>query len=131
MKIRINTYNAVFDYDQFISQNLGLEDQVTEYQSRYPIYVLSKTDPDGLWKKLQKHYEDHAEGHTPITENDITEYHWKNPDVAMEMDLQAEILKSAFYMKYHGIVYSYSIGPSKETEIVIRFYFDIDKLINS
>jgi hypothetical protein len=113
--------------------DLGKKDGVFQYNSNWPIFVLHKTDPNGIWTRLQNklnilEYQNILQ-ELPVDE--VEEFLNNNPDIDLELNILDQEMPDFNFFKYNNKIYCYTIGKKgkDKNKFFARFYFDLEEII--
>lgn len=111
---------------------LGKKDMILDHNSNWIIYKLNLLDKNGLWLKFKNKLNELKENNilVNISNDDIMNYYYQNPDVEFELLVFDDIMQKHNLFKIKDIMYSYSIGKkTKNTKNIayVRFYFNLNE----
>ena len=110
---------------------LGKNDLMTDYESKWPIYILDTYNKNGLWDKLQKKLKflDDQKIFKEISKKELIEYFKPNSDIDFEILFFKDIMAKHYIFKLNNKIYSYTIGQKSKRKIYARFYFNINDVL--
>ena len=114
---------------------LGLKDKITEYNSRWPIYILHTLDIEGIWLKLKQQLDilEYQKILQELSLEEINQWLIDNSDIDFETNFFEDFLPNYFFFKYKNQIYCYTTGKKgkDKTRIYARFYFDLSDIIKN
>jgi len=114
--------------------DLGKKDGVFQYNSNWPIFVLHKTDPTGIWTRLQNKLNilEYQNILQKLPVNEVEQYLYDNPDIDFELNVFDGEFPDFYFFKYKNQIYCYTSGKKgkDKNKIYARFYFDLEDIIS-
>jgi hypothetical protein len=112
---------------------MGKKDNVFNYYSKWPIFILHTLDQTGIWLKIKTKIDiwEYQNILQDLTIEEIDNYLYKNPDIEFETNVFDEMLPDFYFFKYKNKIYTYTTGKKGKDKVRIyaRFYFDIDEIL--
>jgi hypothetical protein len=108
-------------------------DYIFKYESFWKFYSLNLKNKKGIWQTFQNKV-------SKITTDDISNLEIdnfldENPDIEFEIDFFVNTLPEVFFFKFKNKIYCYSTNifeceNENISNIMVRFYFNVDDIIN-
>lgn len=112
--------------------DLGKKDGVFAYDSQWPVFVLHKTDPNGIWTRFKTKIDilEYQNSLQDLTIEEIEEFLYHNSDIDLDMNIFEEEMPEFNFFKYKNEIYCYTYGKKgkDKSRFYVRFYFDLEEI---